>query len=107
MFTDHCLAGMLEMAYMKTLYMISKFIAALIYRVCVEYHKYLTKIVFTENMDIMNNVCWLNGSQKWTVFKNSKLRREIRQFKSTRVGVTSLSEFGNGTVKMAHGRSCD
>lgn len=99
-FTDGDIDGMLEAAYIKKMDMVSPFIGGLINRICGEPETCPVKTVFTEYVDVLNNVCGRNVRKKWTASDIATLRRDIAQFKANGVDVFSAYQKSEiGTVK--------
>lgn len=70
-FTDGNLSGMLELADLKNVDMISVLLGALLDCAYEESHTCPSTAVFTEYADLMNSVCGWDGCRKWTSNKMS------------------------------------
>lgn len=80
-FINDSLDCMLEAAYIKKVDIISPFIGALIDRTCTESDTCPITAVFTEFVDVMNQVYDHNGRKIWTTSDITKLSRDKHNLK--------------------------
>lgn len=67
--------------------MIPPFISALVDRICTEFENCLITTLFTEYVDVMNQMCGRNRREKWTQADVADLPRDIQRFKENRARV--------------------
>lgn len=87
--------------------MLSPIIGALLNSLCTESEEYQIKPVFTDHVDVVNQLCGRNGRIKWTPRDISGFRRDKQELKLNEVRVLgAYQKSGMEKGEMMHDRSC-